>query len=735
LKTFFRFFLKVGTVCALSLKIHPKKRFNKMGFRINTNISAMNAHNYGVMNNRELDSALAKLSSGLRINTAADDASGMAIADSLLSQANALGQAVKNANDAIGIIQTADKAMDEQIKILDTIKVKATQAAQDGQSSQSRQALQNDITRLLEELDNIASTTSFNGMKLLAGSFTNKEFQIGAYSNETVKASIGATNVDKIGSVRFETTTNISAAGISSLVFQNTDGTNTTLRGATISHSAATGLGTLAVAINNASDITGVRASYKVVSTGISAVKAGSIENLIINGITVGDVLDVKASDADGTLVNTINAVTSQTGVYASVDVGGRITLTSTDGRGIKVEAGDKNYPTMNTLEDVLQMPLYDMQGTRAVAAGPISANFQINGVAVGPVAPGGDVVAAINAKTSQTGVVASLGASNQLVLTSTAGGAIQLTSGTGADAQTDSDALGISVGTAANTFTSNGAPGGTLTLSSTFAINGITIGANTLTAVPADVVNHINSFTAQTGVTASLSGGGNMVLTTNNGKLNVSSGNAADATADATVLGMPPPPSGAIDAASGKIIGYTATENDNQNYGRLTLTSLGAKDILVSDANGTLTANINSAGANTILNLGSVRGNYTASQGLAAGAYANQAESGGASAYLGSGVTTRTGAMMVMDIAESAMKLLDKIRADLGSVQNQLTVTINNISTTHVSVKAAESQIRDVDFAEESANFSKRNILAQSGSFAMAQANTIQQNVLKLLQ
>ena len=106
-----------------------------MGFRINTNISAMNAHNYGVINNRELDSALAKLSSGLRINTAADDASGMAIADSLLSQANALGQAVKNANDAIGIIQTADKAMDEQIKILDTIKVKATQAAQDGQSS------------------------------------------------------------------------------------------------------------------------------------------------------------------------------------------------------------------------------------------------------------------------------------------------------------------------------------------------------------------------------------------------------------------------------------------------------------------------------------------------------------------------------------------------------------------------------------------------------------------------
>ncbi len=87
----------------------------------------------------------------------------MAIADSLKSQANALGQAIANGNDAIGIIQTADKAMDEQLKILDTIKVKATQAAQDGQTADSRQALQKDIARLMESLDNIATQTSFNG--------------------------------------------------------------------------------------------------------------------------------------------------------------------------------------------------------------------------------------------------------------------------------------------------------------------------------------------------------------------------------------------------------------------------------------------------------------------------------------------------------------------------------------------------------------------------------------------
>jgi len=166
-----------------------------MSFRINTNVNALNTHANAVSNNVDLSKSLNKLSSGLRIQTAADDASGLSIADSLRSQASALGQAIANGNDAIGIIQVADKAMDEQLKILDTIKTKATQSAQDGQTTQSRQALQADVVRLMEELDNIGNTTSFNGQQLLNGTFSNKEFQIGAYSNQTVKASIGVLGI------------------------------------------------------------------------------------------------------------------------------------------------------------------------------------------------------------------------------------------------------------------------------------------------------------------------------------------------------------------------------------------------------------------------------------------------------------------------------------------------------------------------------------------------------------
>jgi len=156
--------------------------------RINTNVMALNASANTSFTTRNITKSLVKLSSGLRINKAADDASGMAIADSLRSQANSLGQAISNTNDGIGIIQIADKAMDEQIKILDTITTNATQAAQDGQTTKTRQAIQADINRLIEGLDYIGNTTSFNGQALLSGQYTSKEFQVGAYSNQTVKA-------------------------------------------------------------------------------------------------------------------------------------------------------------------------------------------------------------------------------------------------------------------------------------------------------------------------------------------------------------------------------------------------------------------------------------------------------------------------------------------------------------------------------------------------------------------
>ncbi|WP_141081158.1 flagellin B, partial [Campylobacter lanienae] len=313
-----------------------------MSFRINTNIAAMNAHANSQITDRELTSSLGRLSSGLRIQTAADDASGLVIADSLKSQANSLGQAISNGNDAIGIVQTADKAMDEQIKILDTIKTKAIQAAQDGQNSDSRRALQNDISRLLEELDMIATTTSFNGQQLLNGNFSNKNFQIGAYSNETAKVSIGATNSNTIGHTRFETVCNAVTSVISDMAsvqikLSGIDGYPNGYEFQTIDKATflVDGYKAIAEMMNGVSDKTGVKATVNNTQVMSNAVEAGTLQDLTINGVAIGNIT-VKANDSDNALIAAINSKKDETGVEASLN-NGHLVLAAKDGRAIRI--------------------------------------------------------------------------------------------------------------------------------------------------------------------------------------------------------------------------------------------------------------------------------------------------------------------------------------------------------------------------------------------------------------
>ncbi|MDA7818223.1 flagellin [Sulfurimonas sp.] len=171
-----------------------------MGFRINTNIGAMNAHRNATQNNVGLDKSLNSLSSGLRINKAADDSAGLAIANKLSAQSSGLGQAIKNANDGIGLLQTADGALEEYGNILQRVRVLAVQASNDTQDATSRSYIQKEVTALMASAEAIADTTKFNGVKVLdatggtasGGVFT---FHVGAYSGETQDVTIGDTQV------------------------------------------------------------------------------------------------------------------------------------------------------------------------------------------------------------------------------------------------------------------------------------------------------------------------------------------------------------------------------------------------------------------------------------------------------------------------------------------------------------------------------------------------------------
>ncbi|EEY4917466.1 flagellin A [Campylobacter jejuni] len=574
-----------------------------MGFRINTNVAALNAKANADLNSKSLDASLSRLSSGLRINSAADDASGMAIADSLRSQANTLGQAISNGNDALGILQTADKAMDEQLKILDTIKTKATQAAQDGQSLKTRTMLQADINRLMEELDNIANTTSFNGKQLLSGNFINQEFQIGASSNQTIKATIGATQSSKIGLTRFETGGRISSSGEVQFTLKNYNGIDDfKFQKVVISTSVGTGLGALAEEINKSADQTGVRATFTVETRGMAAVRAGTTsDTFAINGVTIGQVA-YEDGDANGALVSAINSVKDTTGVEASIDANGQLLLSSREGRGIKIEGsiGGGAFINKDMMENYGRLSLVKNDGKDILISGTNLSS-------------------------------AGFGANNFISQAS-----VSLRESKGRFDANIADAMGFG------------------------SVNkGVMLaGASSVSAYMSSAGS---GFSAGSGYSVGSGKGYSTVLTTTN-PITIS------ATSQLSKVYN-------VSAGSGFSSGSTLSQ-----FATMKTTAFGVKD-------------------------------ETA------------------------GVTTLKGAMAVMDIAETATTNLDQIRADIGSVQNQLQVTINNITVTQVNVKAAESTIRDVDFAAESANFSKYNILAQSGSYAMSQANAVQQNVLKLLQ
>lgn len=313
-----------------------------MGFRINTNIAAMTAHSSALQNNRNLDNSLSKLSSGLRINKAADDASGLAIANALRSQASSLGQAINNGNDAIGLIQTADGALAEYSNILDTIKTKATQAASDGQNSSTRLAIQKDIDKLMEELNTIAKTTSFNGQKLLSGTYTNKEFQMGANANESVKVNIASAETNQIGqTTRADLNLANSQGGEVKLTLTSAlDGSQISLRTFNVEfdNTQQNSMGAVADEINRFSGKTGITAKAVVTTTGADEIGAGSTgADFTINGINIGNV-EVAQGDNDGTLLNAINSRSTETGVVATKTSDGKLTLTSSDGRAIEVE-------------------------------------------------------------------------------------------------------------------------------------------------------------------------------------------------------------------------------------------------------------------------------------------------------------------------------------------------------------------------------------------------------------
>ena len=192
--------------------------------RINTNVASMTAQESANNVNKALNNSLEKLSSGLRINKASDDASGLAIADKLRTQASSIGQAISNGNSAVALTQIADKAMAEQSNILDVVKQKLLQAGTATTSSAGRNAIGKDVKKLLEQLNNIAIQTNYNGMTLLSSGSTSwtsaasYTFQMGESSSNTISTSTGVkAHTSGLGLTSLAKAVSLSTNGVTSL--------------------------------------------------------------------------------------------------------------------------------------------------------------------------------------------------------------------------------------------------------------------------------------------------------------------------------------------------------------------------------------------------------------------------------------------------------------------------------------------------------------------------------------
>lgn len=811
-----------------------------MAFSINTNVSALNAHRNLSRTDQRRDTTLERLSTGLRINRAADDASGLSIANNFRAQALGIGQAIQNGTDASSLTQIADGALEESTNILNTIRTKAVQASSDGQTTETRQLIQNDINRLLAQLDNIAQTTSFNGQKLLSGGFTNKAFQIGADANQTVSVSIGSTESTRLG--HFSTTDlNLSNSDGGAVQLEITSGItaqkftlNTVFLQA--NNKAENGAGALASEINRYTSSTGISATAVVQTQGSSTIAGGTTgADFAINGIAIG-ALSVERNDASGTLVKGINAKSAATGVLASTSNDGKLVLTSTDGRGIQLSGN---------LGTVAGGTAAEFSTLGYLRLGQIGAStFQVSGIGVQ--ATGAAFTLGSNTTTQADSILAAgslIAAGSTLATGSVLGADAELT----ADVTTQADALAKagSILKADSVLTRGTTTGGTVEVKTGSTL----VQDATLKAGSILVDNSIfgkgtvvtTAFTGQ-GVSAAatrsyvvgevlteavtLDNGGDLTLTSDLSLKYNSSGTdnsvilASSSLVAGSVLGIDTTlngdstlssdlalkrgsllkddsylltdstlgaattvaaAGGATDITTIKTTKVTSGSGLAQNTVFTAGSTLGASKSVISgsttlaqdqllktgsvlDANSVLkvgtklTQELEDSGGSTIaagtilasdLTLAAAT-TLTADLALKSGSVLDDgstlAENTDVVANVDLGVTktsrlsdlnvlTAEGAQTAISIADAALKDIGNTRASLGSVQNQLSSTIANLSISLTNVSAAESGIRDVDFASEASNFSHLQVLSQAGSFALSQANASAQSVLSLLQ
>lgn len=325
-----------------------------MALTVNTNIASLNTQRNLSGSSNALNTSLQRLSTGNRINSAKDDAAGLQISNRMSSQISGLNVAVRNANDGISLSQTAEGALQQSTNILQRMRDLSLQSANGTNDATDRKALQKEVSALQDEMTRIADTTTFGGRKVLDGSFTNVDFQVGSNARETISVSVGAASSTDLGThsikgraaagTMFGTATAaaaaIPAAGngmtANTLTITGPDGQATT---ASVGGAAGSSAADVAAAINAKESATGVKAEARTKTVLSNLSGTGNVSFTLSGKGGASTAISANVSDATdlSSVRDAINAKSSTTGVTAKIDDKGSLTLEAKDGSNIGI--------------------------------------------------------------------------------------------------------------------------------------------------------------------------------------------------------------------------------------------------------------------------------------------------------------------------------------------------------------------------------------------------------------
>ena len=664
---------------------------------INTNIGALNAQKSMVNQTNKSDQAIERLSTGLRINHAADDAAGTAIASKMEAQVRSLGVAIRNGHDAISMTQTAEGALGEMENILQRIRELAVQAGNSSLSDADRSAIQDEVTALTDEIDSIAASTNFNGVQLLDGSNSEVDFQVGVDASDALSVTLDASSASDLG-------------------ISGSLGTNVFTSGR-ITLGATNSIAVDAIKFNGENALSAVLAT------------------------TTGD------TDAAATIADGINTNTFKHGVVATAF-----------NRVVGSEMG----------------PVFSMTASFTISTEGVAETIAVQSSM-------SDLVDQINLQVQ--GITASQGANNSLILENTTGNSIIVGSNSflvGIDATTyegmyrlenvDGSHVKIELGNLANGYTqaatatptnlnllglnethspgttkSNSVTSATIALTDDIRINGVQVGSTTLGTAKAKAAA-INAISDQTGVTASASSTLFLDLDFDvdpvAADFNVN-GQNVDISADDSVADV----ASAINTANVGVLATASSEGELQLVdvagGMITIEMSQNTTFIQAATDGdnvtiSVTQTIETFGILTLTDAdgGVVKltDDGVTNAGLAKLGLEGQSEEE-VSSSAGVNVSSLSGATQALSNIDDAIEKVSSFRASFGAVENRIDAKINNLTTLKVNTQAAQSRIEDADFAAETTNMTKAQILSQAATSMLAQANASKQNLLALLQ